>query len=78
MLDSTNPQPRESNASLDSRSAEKKENNPPKEETVSPKVETSPGFRSDGDGAKMLAIQPLHLFFFIFLPLVLVLSEVSV
>ena len=68
MLDSTNPQPRESNASLDSSSAEKKENNPPKEETVSPKVETSPGFRSDGDGAKMLAIQPLHLFFLFFFP----------
>ncbi|KAH0879882.1 hypothetical protein HID58_067276, partial [Brassica napus] len=53
VLDSTNPPPRESNASLDSRSAEKKEINPPKEETVSPKVETSPGFRSDGDGAKI-------------------------
>ncbi|KAF8114661.1 hypothetical protein N665_0034s0002 [Sinapis alba] len=52
VLDSTNPQPRESHAVLDSKSAEKKENNPPKEETVSPKVETSPGFRSDGDGAK--------------------------
>ncbi|CAH8380729.1 unnamed protein product [Eruca vesicaria subsp. sativa] len=52
VLDSTNPQPRESHVALDSRSAEKKENNPPKEETVSPKVETSSGFKSDGDGAK--------------------------
>ncbi|KAJ0264721.1 Protein TIME FOR COFFEE [Hirschfeldia incana] len=52
-LDSTNSQPRESNALLDSRSGEKKESNPPKEETVSPKVETSPGIRSDGDGAKI-------------------------
>ncbi|KAG2306590.1 hypothetical protein Bca52824_026338 [Brassica carinata] len=52
VLDSTYPQPRESHAALDSKSADKKENNPPKEETVSPKVETSPGFRSDGDGAK--------------------------
>ena len=67
MLDSTNPPPRESNASLDSRSsAEKKEINPPKEETVSPKVETSPGFRSDGDGAKMLAIQSFTFIFFYF------------
>ncbi|WZZ43119.1 hypothetical protein YC2023_039378 [Brassica napus] len=45
VLDST----RESTAGLDSRSAEKIEN---KEDTVLPKVESSPGVRSDGDGAK--------------------------
>ncbi|KAF3548621.1 hypothetical protein DY000_02004786 [Brassica cretica] len=45
VLDST----RESTAGLDSRSAEKIEN---KEDTVLPKVESSPGVRSDGDGTK--------------------------
>ncbi|KAF8090232.1 hypothetical protein N665_0482s0026 [Sinapis alba] len=52
VLDSTNPQLRESNAALDSRSAEKKVDNLSKEETVLPKVDSSPGVRSDGDGAK--------------------------
>ncbi|XP_056866205.1 protein TIME FOR COFFEE-like isoform X1 [Raphanus sativus] len=56
VLDSTNPQLRESNVGLDSRSAEKKVNNnlSSKEETVlPPKVESSCfGVRSDGDGAK--------------------------
>ncbi|KAJ0249024.1 Protein TIME FOR COFFEE [Hirschfeldia incana] len=53
VLESTNPQLRESNAAeLDSRSAEKKVDNLSKEETVLPKVEASPGVRSDGDGAK--------------------------
>lgn len=54
VLDSTILQARESNMSLDSRSAEKKENNLSKEETVLPKVESSSGFRSDGDGATTL------------------------
>ncbi|XP_013628371.1 PREDICTED: protein TIME FOR COFFEE-like isoform X1 [Brassica oleracea var. oleracea] len=45
VLDST----RESTAGLDSRSAEKIAN---KEDTVLPKVESSPGVRSDGDGTK--------------------------
>uniref|UniRef100_M4CCD6 Protein TIME FOR COFFEE n=1 Tax=Brassica campestris TaxID=3711 RepID=M4CCD6_BRACM len=46
VLDSINPELRESNAALDSRSAEKKE------ETVLPKVESSSGVRSGGDVAK--------------------------
>ncbi|KAL0857071.1 hypothetical protein Bca101_062225 [Brassica carinata] len=50
-MDSTNPQARESSVGLDSRSAEKKENNQSQEETVLPKVESSAGVRSDGDGA---------------------------
>lgn len=54
VLDSISPLTRESNASLDSRSAEKKENNLSKEETLLPKVESSSGFRSDGDGATIL------------------------
>ncbi|KAF3514559.1 hypothetical protein F2Q69_00004074 [Brassica cretica] len=45
VLDST----RESTAGLDSRSAEKIAN---KEDTVLPKLESSPGVRSDGDGTK--------------------------
>ncbi|ESQ47629.1 hypothetical protein EUTSA_v10019888mg [Eutrema salsugineum] len=54
VLESTNPQPRDSNASLDSRSSDKKESNLSKEETKLPKVEPSSGFRSDGDGATIL------------------------
>lgn len=46
VLDSINPELRESNAALDSRSAEKKE------ETVLRKVESSSGVRSGGDVAK--------------------------
>ena len=46
VLDSINPELRESNAALDSRSAEKKE------ATVLPKVESSSGVRSGGDVAK--------------------------
>jgi len=49
VLDSIIPLTRESNASLDS---EKKENNLSKDETILPKVESSSGFRSDGEGAK--------------------------
>ncbi|KAJ0254803.1 Protein TIME FOR COFFEE [Hirschfeldia incana] len=52
VLDSTSTQARDSStAALDSRSAEKKESNLSKEETVMPKVESSSGVRSDGDGA---------------------------
>ncbi|KAF8089002.1 hypothetical protein N665_0522s0031 [Sinapis alba] len=55
VLDSTNPHARESSVGLDSRSAEKKENNPSQEETLLPKVESSPGVRSDGDGATTIS-----------------------
>lgn len=51
VLDSTNPQARDSTAALDSGSAEKKESNLSNEERVMPKVESSSGVRSDGDGA---------------------------
>ncbi|CAH8310143.1 unnamed protein product [Eruca vesicaria subsp. sativa] len=57
-LDSTNPQAREresSSVGLDSRSAEKKENNPPQEESILPKVESSSRVRSDGDGATTIS-----------------------
>lgn len=51
VLDSTNPQ-----AALDSRSAEKKESDMSKEETVMPKVESSSsGVGSDGDGATTIS-----------------------
>ncbi|CAN6918795.1 unnamed protein product [Brassica oleracea] len=55
VFDSTYPQARDNTARLDSGSAEKKESNLSKEETVMPKVESSSGVRSDGDGATTIS-----------------------
>ena len=55
VFDSTYPQARDSTAALDSGSAEKKESNLSNEETVMPKVESSSGVRSDGDGATTIS-----------------------